>query len=268
MNNKILCSTGALIGKVNGFDHTIAIRYRREIICDGFELMVLPAWYGRFDSIAGDFERADMQFDVLHIEKEIGMILSLGGEESQHGIELFCENCRLAKMVGARKAVLHLWGGAPSDSHFEKNLAAYPKLCEIAEQAGILLTVENIPCTTYDPMRIFHRIIQQNPDVRFTFDTRFGAFHKQLFDMIDDADIFPRVAHMHISDYGGNGMEWGKIRPILHPTEGVIPFEDFFAALKPRYFGSITLESPVMYEGGHDIAKLNQSLSYIREHMC
>ena len=267
MNNKILCSTGTLIGRVNGYDHRIALRYRNEIHCDGFELMILPAWYGSFDDIAADFAREKMRFDVLHVEKEIGAMLGLGGDEAVRAIGLFGENCRMAMKVGAQKIVLHLWGGQVSDSNIQNNLVAYGTLCEMAEAADLVLTVENIPCTTHDPLSNFERIRKIDADARFTFDTRFGAFHAQLQKTVDNELVFPHIEHMHVSDYGGTGMEWGKIRPILHPTEGVVDFDTLFSKLRPIYNGTVTLESPVMHEGGHDIQKLNRSLEYIRARM-
>ena len=40
MANMILCSTGTIVGKANGFDHRLIIRYRDEIDADGFERTV------------------------------------------------------------------------------------------------------------------------------------------------------------------------------------------------------------------------------------
>ena len=51
---------------------------------------------------------------------------------------------------------------------------------------------------------------------------------------------------------------------ILHPGEGMIDFPAFAAILdRAAYSGTITLESPVIREGGADAEKLHRTLLYL-----
>ncbi|MBO4265314.1 MAG: sugar phosphate isomerase/epimerase [Clostridia bacterium] len=267
MDNKIFCSTGTMIGRVNNFDHTLAIKSRESVHADGWELMILPPWYPDLAKILCDFDKAGVGFDTIHADKEIGIIISGGDRlEYSEAKRRFEINCDAANAVGAKKMIFHLWGGPVSDSHFENCERAYYDMKEIAQKHKITLTIENIPCTTRDPISVFHDLIKADGDVRFTFDTRFGAFHDQLTKLPDDKEISGRICHMHISDYTGCFREWGKIRPIVHPGEGVIDFDKFLPYISKIYHGTVTLESPVMCaDGSVDLDKLNKTLDYIKE---
>lgn len=43
--NKILCSTGAITGKVINYDYKILEQLSAKLTCDGFELMMERPWY-------------------------------------------------------------------------------------------------------------------------------------------------------------------------------------------------------------------------------
>ena len=89
MENQILCSTGTIVGRVNGFDHRLIIKYKDEIEADGFELMMQKAFYGRLSEIAGELNRAAVPIRTIHFEKDITALLGLGGaEERQEGLRL------------------------------------------------------------------------------------------------------------------------------------------------------------------------------------
>jgi len=264
LNNFVFCSTGTMIGRVTGYNYNLIVENMKNISCDGFELIILPAWYDKLDEVSSALVKGNVYIPVLHIEKEIGYLVSRNEDgDMAEALRLFEENCRVAHNVGAEKCVFHLWGNAPSDSHIEHNVEVFPRFLEIADKYGLILTVENIPCTTHDPISNWDRLIRYTPDVKFTLDTRFAAFHNQIETVFERRELFEHIIHVHISDFGGNRMEWGKIRPILHPGEGVIDFDKFFDNLK-FYENSITLESPVMSESGIDIDKLNRTLGYIK----
>lgn len=42
--NKILCSTGALIGRCNNWDYRLIEAYSNELGCDAFEFMMYSRW--------------------------------------------------------------------------------------------------------------------------------------------------------------------------------------------------------------------------------
>ena len=66
MNKKILCSTGTLVGRANGFDHTLIARYGGSVCADGFELMMLKAYYDCLDEVRRTVERAAIPVYTIH----------------------------------------------------------------------------------------------------------------------------------------------------------------------------------------------------------
>jgi sugar phosphate isomerase/epimerase len=267
MANMILCSTGTIVGKANGFDHRLIIRYRDEIDADGFELMMLKAFYGRLSDIANDLNRADVPIRTIHFEKDITALLGLGSDEDRReGLRLFTSNIEMGNAVGAQKAVFHLWDGRFSAEQVKSSISLLDTLYEICKRKNIELVVETVPCKT-SPFAIVSEIAETYPDARFTFDTRHVDFCKETTAFFSSA-LWNRIGHLHISDYSGEtvpGM-WGVTRPILHPGEGIIRFDKLFDDM-PAYLGeTVTLESPVMFpDGSHDIRKLNQTLDYLRQ---
>lgn len=269
MANKILCSTGTLVGRANGYDHTIILKNRDAVDADGFELMMLKAWYEYLPSVARDLEKANVSTPTIHFEKDVGALLGLGdAEDREQGIRLFCKNAEMAKAIGAEKAIAHLWDGRFSEKQSEEMITLLPTLYEICDRCDVELVLENVPCRVPTPFDLICRIAELFPNTRFTFDTRHGTYLGQCERFFESTLWKDRIGHLHISDYSGEtvpGM-WGVTRPILHPGEGIIDFEKLFALMPPYHGGTITLESPVIREDGSwDMKKLNHTLSYLRE---
>ena len=267
MSTTILCSTGTIVGRANGFDHRLILRYRDAIDADGFELMMLKAFYGRLPEIAKELNTARVPILTIHFEKDITALLGLGSNEDQkEGLRLFTENAAMGKAVGAQKAIFHLWDGRFDAGQIQNSIVLLDTLYEICDRNSIELVVETVPCKT-SPYAIVCAIAKKYPLSRFTFDTRHVDFCKET-DAFLHSSLWARIGHLHISDYSGETVPhmWGVTRPILHPGEGIIDFEAFFADM-PTYQGdTITLESPVMFpDGSHDIPKLNQTLDYLRK---
>ena len=152
-------------------------------------------------------------------------------------------------------------------NHFFNLISFLEKLIKIAEGFGLKLLIENIPCTTHSGLQNWKRIKEFLPKIDFIFDTRFGSFHDEINEILED-ELWNFVSHIHISDYSSYPRDFSKIRPILHPGEGVIDFDSLFEKLSNKsYNGSFTLESPVMIQNGADIEKLNSSLIYIKNHL-
>lgn len=270
MKKNILCSTGTIVGKANGFDYRLILKYRNEICADGFELMMLKAYYGKLSQIAKDFDRAGIYTPMIHLEKDITALLGLGTEEDLcEGLRIFTENADMAKAVGAKGAVFHLWDGRFEKNQLEKGTALLETLYEICEKRGVELLVENIPCR-HSPYENILKIADKYPSAHFTFDTRHADF-------IGETDLFlkspiwkTKIRHIHVSDHCGQtapGM-WGVTRPILHPEEGNIDFHALFSSMPPYNGETATLESPVMLpDGTHNLDKLNRSLSFMRKKM-
>jgi sugar phosphate isomerase/epimerase len=176
MKHQILCSTGTIVGKSNGFDYRLILRYRDDICADGFELMMLKAYYGNLPKIAKDLERAAIQVPLIHFEKDITALLGLGNEEDRReGLRIFTENTEMAQSVGAKGAVFHLWDGRFDLDHLKNGISLLETLYEICENRGVELLVENVPCRI-SPFKNVSEIAERYPSARFTFDTRHADF--------------------------------------------------------------------------------------------
>lgn len=264
-----------MVGRVNNYDITGALRQMRElydcgVICGG-ELMMLTDYYRREGEVVSLVGSSGVPFPVIHCEKEVGSMISTAGATDDadmlsEALRLFGLNCRFGGNIGASSMVLHLWGGRDSDSHFAYNAGIVPELLDIIRPYGIRLLIENIPCTTSDPLTHWREF--EKYDIGYVFDTRFGAFHSQIGKIFAQTDLWTqgRISHMHISDYGGAPKDFTKLHPILHPREGCIDFEMVSRGLNDvKYTGTVTLESPVMVGDGLDIAKLKNTLVFLNE---
>ena len=273
----LYCSTGAIIGRVNGYNFRHILRvmppFCAGVPLEGLELMMLPAYLEHLDEMAAEFSAAGLHFPVIHADKEVGTKLSTAAAQKDSALAaeahaLWTKNCTMGQMVGAGQIVLHLWGGLDSDAHLDGNLGHLETLRRTAAEYGLEVLIENVPCTTADPITNLHAIHAAFPDQRYVFDTRFAAFHCQLNSLTDTPWLIgDRLAHIHISDLrDGAERDFSRLRPILHPGEGRIDFPALLADLLNRGFaGTVTLESPVMSEAGIDDAKLGTSLRLLRE---
>ena len=265
--NRILCSTGAVIGKNNGRDYTLLQTIVPQMHCDGLEFMMYQSWHGQTEGlkrVIGEF-----RVPVFHMTKQIGQWVSEGNMADAEA--MFRADCALAAAIGARLLVLHLWSGRASDQHIERNIAAYPVLRDIAEQHGLLLTVENVLCNTRDPMTHMRALVDKYPDIAFTFDTKMAAFHSQLDALYqpENAWLWPRIAHFHVNDYAGGHMDWAHMsaRPL---GAGHVAFDRCFAFVRRMdYAGDFTCEATaVSGDGTIRYDEINHSLDWIRKEVA
>ncbi len=268
MKNEVYCSTGTVIGRATGFDHSV-IKTLLPSVCknagaDGIEHVFIPPYYEKLDEVRRTVSKSGLKCAILHADKNIGSLLSTRkDEDAAEAIRLWRINCVEAVRLEAARVVLHLWGMPDSDRNFDANLAAMPRIIEIAEEHGLELMIENIPSLASDPVSRWHEL--EDFACNFTYDVRFGQLHGQN-DSIPRSDYVKngRISHVHISDFGGERLDFSKIRPILHPGEGKVDFPSVFDGLKESgYNGTFTLESPVMYETGLDSDELERTLSWL-----
>lgn len=266
MNNKIYCSTGTIVGRANGFNYKLFTENHKNIEADGFELMMVHAYYPVLSSLIGEIERSGAKVEVVHAEKDIGGLLTEKDTEIiKKAFSDFEVNCKVAETLGVEKMVFHLWSAPHSDRYFEKNLSYLPYLLEIAKKHGVELLIENVPCITSDPLTHLLQIEEKYPDVRFIFDTRFGAFHEQTDKFLESKWIeCGKIAHMHFSDYIGPAHDFSSLRPIPHLGCGLVGFDKIMPIIAEKYHGTITLESPEINENASGIDKINADLRYIR----
>lgn len=271
MTNKILCSTGAITGKRNNYDYTLLEKLAQELECDGFELMVDRDWYEIREQLKDYLKEKAFYIPVVHCEKEIGELISLGGEANlKKAYTEFEMDCDIARTVGAERVVLHLWGGMASDANFQRNIDAYPYLNQKAKEYGLKLMIENVVCNVENPLKHLCELRQLYPDIGFVFDTKMAAFHSQLECLYEPEYEWlwkeGYIQHYHINDYAGGYMDWANLRT-LPVGKGDIDFKRFFDFLKQTDFqGYLTTEGNAqMGDGMVDVEVLNRQFKQIRE---
>lgn len=272
--NKILCSTGALIGKPNGRDYRLLKDLSGKLACDGYEFMMYSSWYEEIDEIAEALQDMGLNIPVMHCEKHIGEAIGRNGEgDFSEAFWKFEKNCELAKRIDAGKLVIHLWDGMISDQNFANQLCAYKELDAIAKGYGIDILVENVVCNKVDPMTHWCELANDYPDIHFIFDTKMAAFHEQL-PLIYEKEYEwlwteGRIRHLHINDYDGGYMDWARLKA-LPIGDGHIDFTEFFHFIKGKnYEGDFTVEATAFDRetGEIDTDMLNRCFAAIRGYL-
>ena len=270
--HKILCSTGALIGRPNGRDYRLLKTFCPQLDCDGFEFILYDSWYPEVPQITVFLRELNIDIPVLHCEKTVAEHIARGGEEElAEAFRLFEINCTLAEAVGAGKMVFHLWNGLISDSCFGNNLRACPELNERAKRHGLTLLVENVVCHG-DPMAHWTELYQAYPEILFVFDTKMADFHRQL-DLLYAPEYAwlwqeNHILHYHVNDYGGEYKDWNNLR-VLQLGKGHIDFDRFFRFIKDtEYSGDFTLEGTGFDQSGSvNLQNLNDQFELARSYL-
>lgn len=272
---EILCSTGALIGKANNRDYHLIGKLAGLLQCDGYEFMMYSSWYGEWEILADYLAGLNLYMPVVHCDKRIGEAVSQGedvSEASGEVMEKYRVNCELARRIGAKALVLHLWGGMASDQHFDCNMRAYPRLRDVAEEYGLDLLVENVVCNKENPLQHMGQLAQAYPHVHFVWDTKMAAFHQEetLLYSQDYAWLWQQghIRHYHVNDYDGGYMDWGRLNGAVLPVgAGHIDFDAFFRHIRRiGYDGSFTVEATAFgTDGSVDVEMLNRCFRRIRE---
>lgn len=270
---KVLCSTGALIGRPNGRDYRLLEGCMDRLHCDGFEFMLYDSWYPEIDALSVFLGKLSLPVSVFHCEKRVGELIGRNEPgDMEEALSKFRVNCELASFLGADRMVLHLWNGIQSDEHFPRHLAAFEKLHAIAKADGITLTVENVVCAYGDPMDHWQKLKEAYPEVCFTFDTKMAAFHGQT-DLIFGEEFRwlwdgKHIRHLHVNDYSGGYMDWQNLKT-LHVGKGRIDFESFFDGLRERnYQGDYTVEATsFLPDGVIHWEDLNATFARIRDYI-
>ena len=269
--DRLLCSTGALLGKNNSNDFNLLPDLVRKLNCDAYEFILYSAWEQQFDEVLEVLNGLGTKFYVVHEIKQIGELISIGEKDGLKRAEHFHKmSCEAAKRIGAEKMVLHLWGGLTSDKHFANNLAMYKHFRDIANDYGVEMLVENVVCAVEDPMKRLFQLFEVYHDMNIVFDTKMAAFHEQL-EKIYGGDVRwlwkdGHIKHLHINDYNGGYKEWGKLFT-LPVGAGKIDFATFFEFLNEvKYDGRMTVEATAIgKDGSVDVDMLNNCFDKIRE---
>lgn len=285
---KILCSSGALLGKNTNYDYTRMKEFSEKLNCDGFEFMVYSRWYDEFDELLKTLKAAKLNIPVIHAQKSLGESLCgmtttyeneqfhdyiMTKEEDEatfaEGTKNFALNIRAAEELGASKMVLHLWNGTVSDKNLDRNIERYGVWKDMAQKAGINLMVENVICNTHDPLSNVSRVAKAYEDAGFVYDTKMAEFHCQTMKLFDpDYEWIAKggkIHHLHVNDYSGGYMDWSNMK-VLPIGEGHVDFDAFFAKLSEYgYDGDFTVEATAMRPGNIvDFDMLNTCFNNLR----
>jgi sugar phosphate isomerase/epimerase len=268
---QLLCSTGAFSRFPDLTDYRSILEYGPSLAVDGLEVIFFPGWTEDIERIASELRTSGLRIQAIHAEKGIGpALISSQLEEREQGWRWLQAGCRLGLVVEAKTIVFHLWGPPDSDDRLADNLAILPDCITMAEQHGLTLAVETVPCKSGDTLSSARRAVEQDSRCRVALDTEFLALHGQLEAALDADWLWQdaRVDHIHIKDYDGAMYSTDNYRRYLHPGEGTIDFSRFFAALRARHYnGSISLEASVVHrDGTRDIEKLRYSLELLRRY--
>jgi sugar phosphate isomerase/epimerase len=269
---QLLCSTGTFSRFPDMTDHRSVLQYGPGLAVDGFEAMFFPGWSDKIEHIAVELRASGLPFPAVHAEKGIGpALISTEPVERAQGWRWLEASCRLGQLLQAGVLVFHLWGPPASDDRLEDNLAILPDCAAIAEQHGLTLAIETVPCRSGDPLGSALRAIEKDNRSLVALDTEFLALHHQLEATLNADWLWQdqRARHIHIKDYDGAIYSTENYRRYLHPGEGTIDFAHFFAALKARHFnGNISLEASVVNpDGTRDTEKLRKSLERLRQYI-
>lgn len=266
---KVLCSTGALIGRPNNRDYTLIKEFASKLECDGFEFMMYSTWYNQVERLVKELKNTGLYFPIMHCEKHIGE--DLGRNEDgkyQTAKDKFKINCEIAKEIGAEKIVMHLWDGVYSDATIENNIKGYEEVNNIAKEYEIELLIENVVCNNRSPMEHWTKLLKEYPSIKFIFDTKMAAFHNQLEQIYKEENKFlwqEHIKHLHINDYAGGYKDWDNLRT-LPINDGNIDFDKFFRYInKIQYNGDYTVEATAFSNDGKiDFEMLNYCFKYIK----
>ena len=283
MKNQIYLSTGALVERRNGYNYHVVSdlvpRLTDEGFVSGAEFMMIKLYYEKRAEVVKEFLGAGVRFPVIHSDKDIGaylseagVILTEGGDKALamkkkcEALDMLRFSLETGNMVGAKRLVLHLWGGLCSDKAVDCNAEWLSELVDIAKPYGIKILVENVPSTVTDPLTNWKKLEGYFDDIGLIFDTRFATCHRQPGETLTDP-IAKKIEHVHVSDYRGGFKEFSCLRPVWHPGEGIADYGLMFGLLRDMaYRGTFTLESPGIISGSEiNEDRIRRSLAFIRE---
>jgi len=258
-----LCSTGCFSRDPGLSSIDVITTGMRQLRGTSFEVIFYSTWFGAADEIARKIVATGALTPVLHAEKSIGPAFA-GDADPEVAFERFELNCRFARAIGAHLMVLHLWGLPDSDRRLGRNLAALPRLLDVAESYGLKLSIETLLCAVGTPLDAVVRCRSVDQRAGITLDTAFLAMHDQLGAAITDDRLWPGVDHVHLKDRADPRSGWGSA-PYVHPGQGKLELRAMINGLHARgYTGTVTLEAPALREDDSpDIARIEESLEWI-----
>lgn len=264
---KIFCSTGNFIGRVNNRNYKLIPEAHKLIRCDGFEFMIFNNWDNNLIDISNYLASHNINIPIVHSVKDIGTDISMCTKESHEtAINKIMLSCKSASILGSEYILIHPWGYPESDKNLNKIINFIPDLVSVCSNYDKKLLIEVTVVNQNDPIYDIKKVIEKNPYVNITIDTRHLAFHGILEKLYQEEDLFSNIKHVHLNDYRGGINDWNRLREKVQLGNGLIDFDNFFNFLESiDYEYGITLESSFHTEIGIDSKGINHSLDYIRK---
>ena len=288
---KILCSSGAVLGRYNNNNYRLLKEFAENLSCDGFEFMIDRNMVSEIEEIAETVKSYGLYIPVIHANKNLGeylcgmtasfddgaykeYIMTPAEEQElfEKGTELLKLNLKAASILGARKIVLHMWNGIASDKRLDNNIKRFGTWKDLAVKEGMDLLVENVICNQNDPLTNMNSVADAYSDVGFVYDTKMAEFHAQTLKLFDEPYVKlvkeGRIRHLHINDYGGGFKDWSNMK-ILPMGAGHVDFDTFFKKIfEFGYDGDFTVETNVIAEDGTvNFDTLHGCFDKIRDYM-
>ncbi len=155
------------------------------------------------------------------------------------------------------------------DKDFPGRLSAAVIAADLAEDEGVSVAIETIPCLKGTPLSNVERVLEHEPRTSVALDTEFLAFHGELDDALTASWLWNDgvVSHIHLKDFADGLFDAEGTRRYRALGDGAIDFRAFFQALEDHKFsGSVSLEAaPPSPSGGPDVEAIRRSLKRIRE---
>ena len=187
------------------------------------------------------------------------MLFSAYVRRTEEGMEMYRGFFRNASSIGASYLTLHgerHLGNPESTAEIERKLCAYNRLCEIAEEEGMIVAQENVVwCRAAEPSYI--KLLYENvPKLRFTFDVkqahRAGRSWKDYLPVMGD-----RLVNIHINDFDAE-------HSCLLPGEGTMDYVPFFEYLRDSgYDAQVLIE--VYAANFKEDAQVRKAVEHLRE---
>ena len=266
----VYASTGAFVTRKNNRNYRLIGPVGEKMCADGFEFLMFDSWNDEIKEIRSYLKSTGHVFPVLHMDKEIGEILSEKGESGlSQSMRLFERDLETAVAISAKKLVLHLWNGKYSDAHFDESLPIASEFCALATSAGVTLSIENVIPKTEKSIDRLLDMTAFDDRLLFTYDTKM-AHLKNENPLLASEKYRPlltdkKIVHFHMNDSDPNVYSGGRLQ-VLHIGEGTVDFKAVFALLKETgYDGTVTVESTsVDPDGTPQTEKMNRSILAIR----
>ena len=251
--NKYLVSTGTIPFAFGSefTNYKIINQVVKGFDIDGLELIFLPEWDKQrapltptssdwkmvnkveLEELVSYFKSNSLQVPSIHVNRDVGNYLSSKKISMiTRGQNILNENLNVAKELGAKQAVIHLWD-TYQDKVNVKDL--FQKVYEVTSHYDIAITFENIPIS--DPQlsvtKVWYLLKEMMPNnYGFTLDLNWCSLYSNFSELLKFRDD---IYNIHVHGYLDNQI----IKPLVGDIDILDNLHNLCLDKKNRY---VTLE--------------------------